>query len=171
MPLDATVGGADANSFATVDEWDTYFESHPFGAAALALTDEQKEAFLIQATRVLSGLCYTGIAASPDQALPWPRTGMYAVTGYPLSNSVIPRQLKEMTFELANQTMLKGATASSNSLDEGLKRVKAGPVEVEYFNPSDFDRTFRLVSQDILVLGVQSWFCRDRKNIAEFQVL
>lgn len=171
MALDATVGGADANSFATVEEWDTYFESHPFGTDALALTDELKEAYLIQGTRVLSTLCYTGIATSAEQALPWPRMGMYAVTGYPLDSSIIPRQLKEMTFEFAEKVRITGSTASSSSTDEGLKRVKAASVEIEYFNPADFDRVFSLVSDDIKVLGVQSWFCRDPRKVAEFVVV
>ena len=171
MALDATVGGADANSFATTDEWDVYFESHPFGADPLALSEALKEAYLIHGTRVLSTLCYTGIATSAEQALPWPRSGMYAVTGYPLSDAIIPRQLKEMLFEFANRVRIDGATSSSSVGDEGLKRIKAGPIEIEYFNPADFDRVFSLISDDIKALGVQSWFCADRTKIAEFQIL
>lgn len=171
MALDATVGGADANSFATVAEWDTYFGSHPFGEDPLALSTPLKEAYLIHGTRVLSTLCYTGIATSAEQALPWPRLGMVAVTGYPLSSAIIPRQLKEMLFELANRVRIDGATASSSVTDEGLKRIKAGPIEIEYFNPADFDRVFSLIADDIKALGVQSWFCPDRTKIAEFQVI
>jgi len=171
MAIDSTVGGSNANSFASVAEWDTYFGSHPFGEAPLDLTTAEKEAYLIHGTRVLSALCYTGIATSAEQALSWPRSGMYAITGYPLSDAVIPRQLKEMLFEFANQVRIKGALSSSNTLDEGIKRVKAGPMEVEYFNPADFDRVFKLVADDILVLGVQSWFCKDPRKVAEFVVL
>jgi hypothetical protein len=171
MPLDATVGGPDANSFVTVAEADAYFTEHPFGADWIALTDSEAAAYLMLATRVLSVQCWTGIGATAEQALPWPRSGMYAVTGYSLSSTIIPRQLKEMTFELANSIRLNGALTSSSVADEGLKRVKAGPMEIEYFNPMDLERAFSLLTSDIKALGVPSWFCPDRNKVAEFQIL
>lgn len=171
MALDATVGGPNSNSFVTVAEADTYFAQHPFDDHWTNLHVADKEAYLIMATRTLSGLCWTGIGASATQALPWPRIGMYAVTGYALSSSVLPRQLKEMTFELALKLRVDGQSASSSTVDQGLKRAKAGPVEVEYFNPQDLTNIFSLVSSDIKALGVETWFCPDKRKVAEFQVI
>ena len=138
MALDATVGGTDSNSYVTVAEADTYFCGHPFYSVNWNdLTEAQKESYLMMATRVLTTLCWTGAATSAEQSLAWPRTGMKGAGGWPLSDSAIPKEIKYMTYEMANKLRADGTVASSSTSDQGLKRVKAGSVEIEYFNPQD----------------------------------
>jgi hypothetical protein len=171
MIFDATVGGSDSTSFVTVEEADAYFSVHPFGENWFELDQSQKESYLMMSTRSISALCWTGQATSPDQALAWPRVGMVSTTGYPIPDNVIPKEIKYMTMELAFRTYSEGSTGSSSTGDQGLKRVKAGSVEVEYFNPGDVETTFSLVPTDIKMYGNQSWFCSDSTKFAEFVVL
>ena len=171
MIFDATVGGPDSTSFVTVEEADAYFTSHPFGEPWLEYDESQKESYLMMSTRSVSALCWTGQATSPDQALSWPRTGMTGTNGYPIPSDIIPREVKYMTMELAFRTYTDGSGVSSSSGDQGLKRVKAGSVEVEYFNPGDVETSFSLVPTDIKMYGNSSWFCSTPGQYAEFVVL
>lgn len=171
MIFDATVGGPDSTSFVTVEEADAYFTSHPFGEPWLEYDESQKESYLMMSTRTLSAQCWTGQATSPDQALAWPRMGMIGTNGYPIPSDIIPREIKYMTLEMAFRTASEGSTASSSVADQSLKRVKAGSVEVEYFNPQDVTTAFSLVPTDIKQLGNMSWFCVAPGQVAEFVVL
>ena len=155
MALDATVGGENANSFGTRSEAIAYFTEHPFGADFLLLTGTAQDALLIHATSLLTTLCWTGAAASETQALPWPRTGMKSVTGYSLASDSIPRQLKEMTFELANRLRTANVASPSAAAEAGLTRIKAGDVDLEFRE----EITYSAVPADIKARGVASWFC------------
>lgn len=169
--FDATVGGPNSTSFGTVEEADEYFCQHPFGQSWANMTVAEKQSLLMYGTRIVNAQCWTGQAASPDQALAWPRVGMKGSNGYPVPSDVIPREIKHMTFEVALQTKSAGAGISSSVTDQGLKRVKAGSVEVEYFNPQDITIPFSLLSGEIKALGVATWFCPAAKNVAEFVVI
>lgn len=173
MIFDATVGGPDSTSFVTVEESDAYFTSHPFGEPWLELDESQKESYLMMSTRTLSAQCWTGQATSPDQALAWPRTGMIGTNGHPIPSDIIPREIKYMTLEMSLRTYSEGATASSSTGDQGLKRVKAGSVEVEYFNPGDSGSKFYAIPTDIKSYGNQDWFCSvaGKYGNAEFVVV
>ena len=171
MIFDATVGGSNSTSFVTVEEADEYFSTHPFGENWFELDESQKESYLMMSTRSLSALCWTGLATSPDQALAWPRTGMIGTNGYPVPSNIIPKEIKYMTYELSFRTYSEGSTSSSSSSDQGLKRVKAGSVEVEYFNPQDVVTAMSMVATDIRLLGNSSWFCTTQGKIAEFVVI
>jgi hypothetical protein len=61
VTLDATVGGATANSYLTVADADAYFDGHQFGATWRALADRCTKARLcITATRILNRRRYRG---------------------------------------------------------------------------------------------------------------
>lgn len=73
MALDATPGGASANSYITRADADTYFGSR-FGTAAWdALGNSDKEKALQQATRELDRVLFHGVKWTSTQALQFPR--------------------------------------------------------------------------------------------------
>ena len=79
MSLDATVGGADANSYLTVSAADDYFNARLNSDDWLNAVPADKEKALIQATRILDQYCiWLGIKAdtTTPQALEWPRIGI-----------------------------------------------------------------------------------------------
>jgi len=136
IAIDATVGGASANSFATLAEFTTYMEgrlnSDTFDSAT---TDEQNRA-LVEATRELSARVWVGRRASSTQALAWPRdwaTNPDSPTFDYYDNDVIPQRVKNATMELAFQFLVAGTTDIA-SLDRlaGVKRKRVDVLETEY---------------------------------------
>jgi len=74
LSLDATVGGASANSYASVSEANAYFESQSeFFSIWDDLTEQQKIGHLIEATRALERFDYISVPVDDDQALAFPR--------------------------------------------------------------------------------------------------
>lgn len=129
MPtVDSTVGGANSNSYLTVEEADAYWEAHLY---ADAWNDTDKEAAVIWATRVMdASFVWTGQAATATQALGWPREGMYTRNGFPIANDVIPVDLKNATAELAGQLAASNLTETNEAARAGLTKLKVGPVEL-----------------------------------------
>ena len=132
--LIATPGAANANSYATVAEADTYHDAHLYGSTWTALTSDQKTVALIMATRMLDSLyTWAGLAANEDQALLWPRSGVMDHLNISLIEStVVPQKLKEATAEQARLLAVSDLTATNSVQAQGINRIKAGPVELGF---------------------------------------
>lgn len=163
MALDATPGGASANSYATTDDLDAYAETRPGTPSWFATADDTaKEAALVMATRKLDGaLVWTGAATTPEtQALCWPRTGMSNRHGAAIGSSVLPQQLKDATCELALQMGTTGTgLADNDALLQGITSVKAGSVavtfkEIDESSVESADIQFRKKEQELAWAGL-----------------
>lgn len=133
MALDATVGGAAANSYLTRAEANTYFASRLRTDTWDAATDDEKDKALQMATQLLdASLAWHGQAVTETQALAWPRYSAYGRNGYVLSWTAIPVEVQQATAELAQKLLDEDRTADSDAEADGLKRLKAGPVELEF---------------------------------------
>lgn len=140
ITIDATVGGASANSFVTLAEMTTYMEgrlnSDSFDDAT---TDNQNRA-LAEATRELSAAVWEGYRTDSTQALSWPREWVRdpdEPNGNYYDNNVIPTRVKRATYELAFE-FLKAGTTDLAALDTSfnVKRTNiAGAIETEYYGP------------------------------------
>lgn len=108
MAIDATIGGAAANSYETVAEANAYFASRIPLVPPWAASGE--EPYLLTATRLLDAMAqprkvlippqqgepayyrilrqWTGAAATPGQRLAWPRVGMLDYNGQPLDYAI-----------------------------------------------------------------------------------
>lgn len=170
MEFDATVGGAEATSFLTVEEADEIAAVHPFAAPWLAIAgateESRKQALLIAATRALNNLCYNGTAATAEQALKFPMGGLLSRTGYALAGGIIPLDLKLATFEMA-LNLLKSAEAPESATAEliaslGLSRIKAGPIDLG-FREGGSEVLF--VPASVRSLLVPSWLCSDPARV------
>lgn len=132
--LVATVGGATANSYATVDDADDLAESRATTQAATwrdSSDDDAKARALMTATAAIDAipsqsLDFVGDRATDTQALEWPRTG----TDY--ADDVLPTRLVNATIELA-LTYLADASAASPAVNDK-KSVDVGGVKVEWFD-------------------------------------
>lgn len=130
--IDATVGGASANSYVTLAAANTYFETTPESSTWTDKTDDAKNRALISATRWLDTLSYYGDRCATDQALKWPRKN-YTVDDIDLVCTLIPEQIKVATYELAralaNDTnAITGSTGTTGLYDE----VSLGDLRVKY---------------------------------------
>ena len=130
--IDATVGGASANSYVTLAAANTYFETVPDSSTWTDKTDDQKNRALISATRWIDALNFYGDRCDDTQALKWPRDN-YTVDGIDLACTLIPDGIKNATYELArslaNDTdAITGSTGTTGIYDE----VALGDLKVKY---------------------------------------
>lgn len=135
MALEATPGLATSDSYATVAEAQSYMDTLVSGTAAWAdLTLAQKEGTLKTATRLvdlryrwLRDPTYPGV-----QALGFPRTGLY-LNSNPVNPLTIPPQIRDAISEFARQLATTDpATLITDVAAQGITRVKASSVEVEF---------------------------------------
>ena len=134
--IDATLKGASANSYVTLAEADTYFETVPDSSTWTDKTDDQKNRALISATRWIDALSFYGDRCSETQALKWPRDD-YKVDGIDLVCTLIPTPIKVATYELAralaNDTdAITGSTGTTGLYDQ----VELGELKVKYKDSS-----------------------------------
>ena len=130
--IDATLGGASANSYVTLADADAYFETTPDSATWTDKTNDQKNRALISATRWIDALSFYGNRCSTTQALKWPRKD-YTVDGIDLACTLIPIGIEVATFELAralaNDTdAITGSTGTTGIYDQ----VELGELKVKY---------------------------------------
>lgn len=162
MAFDATVGGASANSYLTVDEADAVLEGRLHTDAWDAATTAQKEAALRMATRILdSRVCWLGTVAASTQALVWPRTGLLLRTGAATAADAIPTAVQEATAELALMLLSSDVTVESDASVQGLTRLKAASVELEW---RDAGATWQTVPRNVLALIPDAWICPETDN-------
>lgn len=153
VTIDATVGGADANSFVLETEIIAYMNTrlNRTGWATISgstCTDDEKRG-MIEATREISALTYKGERVNSTQALSWPREdcpnpdspGIDSVGGETLGDypsDEIPQRVKDATCELAFQ-FLKAGTTDVASLDADVnKQAKVtGPLSTTFVAPHE----------------------------------
>ena len=134
--IDATLQGASANSYVTLAEANTYFETVPDSTAWDGKTGDQRNRALISATRWIDALSFYGNRCTETQALKWPRED-YKVDGIALACTLIPEPIKTATYELANALAndtdaITGSTGTTGVYDE----VKLGELQVKYKDSS-----------------------------------
>lgn len=122
--IDATVGGAAANSYVTVAAATTYLEARLNSSAWTSSTSQ--EAALVEAFRELNLRRYEGRKASDTQTGQWPRDWAIdpdSPEHWYFENTVIPQRIKDAQCELALE-FLKAGTSDLAALDS-----QAGVIE------------------------------------------
>lgn len=135
MALDATVSGVSANSYIDVAAADTYFASTFKASVWEATSDENKEASLLLATRLLdNNVNYYGYVATDEQALRWPRTSTYDKDGVAYPDNAIPLEFQNIVCDLAISLVENGGyTGSSNQF----KQMNIGSLLFKYKDGGD----------------------------------
>ena len=130
--INATIKSETANSYVTLAEANSYFETVPDSSTWTNKTDDQKNRALISATREIDNLVFYGDRCDEDQALKFPRTN-YQVDRVELSCSTIPNNIKYAQYELAralaNDT---DAITGTTGKDGNFSEVKLGDLQVKY---------------------------------------
>lgn len=139
----ATAGSSDANSYITLADAETYFESRYGSDAWDNATDDNKKALLVNATRLLDqSFSWTGEKATTTQSLRFPRNYVYNCDGELLDSDTIPTAIENATCEM----VLFIAGNSGQSTNNEYKKAKVGSLEVEY---RDNITPEELVSSDV----------------------
>ena len=130
--IHATLKGDSSNSYATLADANSYFETSPDDSTWSNKTDDQKNRALISATRWIDSLNFYGDRCDQGQALKWPRNN-YHVDDVELACTAIPKDIKYAQYELsralANET---DAITGNKGTDGTYEEVKIGDMEVKY---------------------------------------
>ena len=181
MPINATPGAADANSYVTLAEAEAYFADRLFTETWDALTDPDKEAVLIWATRTAEArvsnawtkeelpedgtiriltsikgddecfIVWTGSPATNTQALAWPRTGMLSRNGFAIPDNEIPQRLKDWQCEIALSLSAGDRTLENAATAQGLVGLKAGPVDLKWSTTAPNPKLITGATMQVLV--------------------
>ena len=147
VSIDATAGGASANSYITLAEADTFVEAMISSSVVSKWTtgnDDSRNRALTAAAQRLDRERFLGARATDTQALQWPRTGVrkpdtyvntYA-TGFPFrisddyfTDTEIPDQVKRAQIEMAVYLKNNVDGISLGGLED-FKNVKIGSLDV-----------------------------------------
>lgn len=127
-----TPGAANANTYCDIADGDTYHETRLYSDTWTDAGDDEKAPALTMATRMLDDWFeWAGVPSTQTQALQWPRSAVIGPLGTLEPNDEIPTRIREATAELARQLLDADRSADSENETQGVKRVKAGSVEVE----------------------------------------
>ena len=130
--INATIKSETANSYVTLAEANSYFETSPSSTQWDNKTDDKKNRALISATRWIETLVFYGDRCDEGQALKFPRTN-YQVDGVELTCTLIPNNIKYAQYELAralaNDT---DAITGTTGKDGNFSEVKLGDIQVKY---------------------------------------
>lgn len=182
MPdLDATVGGATANSFASIEDADTYLDARLNADAwNVDADDDDKARALIEASRELSTLesMLQGFRTDAVQALCFPRiyvintkapiTAPIGISGFPeYADDVIPGDWVSATIELAFEFLRAGTTdvASLNQTGAVIEET-VGPITTRWASPAEGSPTpaVGLARFPRVVSLVEQFFALDRSG-------
>lgn len=161
MALVATVGASTSNSYVTRLEADAYFQlgMHPNALKWHDQKYEAKDAYLIQATRMIDACPISGAkydtdmtSGVPDQSLKFPRA-----QDYDDSTEYIPVDIKTATYEQAIWLVSMGISDTREQLQaQGVTSASIGDVSETYSGaPASSNPVHRLApgARAILVNG------------------
>lgn len=136
LVLVATPGAANANSYLTRAEGDTYFDGHLYAGDWTGATVANKEIALVMATRTLDAMYeWEQFPTATTQALQWPRSGVLDYLRLSIiSDTVVPAKLKEATAELAKGLLAANLTADSQVETQGLTALSVGSISLAFKN-------------------------------------
>lgn len=144
MPLVLTVengtGRADANTYISLADANAYFASRPRSEEWVRLSDEEKAALLVHATRILDGaMLWWGSPLKSTQALVFPRRpDDFDAAGVPRS---VPIALCELAVTLNSSDLTAEPDRS------GFTKIEVGPIKLEeageYQRPATIPRFVR----------------------------
>ena len=130
--INATIKSETANSYVTLTEANSYFETVPDSTTWDNKTVDQKNRSLIAATRWIDSFVYYGNRCDDGQALKFPRNN-YQVDGVELACSKIPVNIKYAEYELASALANDTDAMTGNLGTDGIfSEVKLGDIEVKY---------------------------------------
>jgi hypothetical protein len=141
LVLDATVGGANSNSYITVARANEISEYDILTTVDWFVADvDDKIRALVSATRQLDTLPWVGERATTTQALAWPRVNA-VINGRTVATDEIPIEVEQATYDLA-LALLREAKAGASAATSGdlipgipnsqLKRAKLDVLEIEW---------------------------------------
>lgn len=132
--VETGTGSTTATSYCSVATADSYHAKKAASAAAWdALDTTTKQLRLEEATEIIDRDCiFCGTPAKlipSEQALQWPRSGMYDRNEIGIASDTIPLELQKATAELAYQMSVENREEEPV---RGISKIKADVIEVTF---------------------------------------
>lgn len=140
MPLVATPGAPDANSYVSLADALAFCEGELGVGAFTGAAASQQEAALRTATTWLDRLSFIGSKTSEGQALKWPRAVGVEIDERTVGLNEIPPRLVRCTVRLAVR-LLQSPDVLDALPAQVAVREKVGPIETEFGSGSIAPRT------------------------------
>ena len=129
LVIEAQPGLATSNTYATLAEAEAYVLTLPVATDWTAATDPQKNAALVQATRMMDTLDWSGWRKNPTvQALQWPRQAVQDREGYYVVDSTIPAKIRDACCEFAVRLIADDRASDAGGLAP--ETVKVGSLDL-----------------------------------------
>jgi hypothetical protein len=133
--IDATAGGAAANSYEDEAAATAYFAERLGGDAWAGIDAERQKKALITAAIVIDAFPLRGRKSSSTQRRQWPRVGTY-LAGHALDTGIVPEFVKHAQFEQAFSLLVaSGTDGTTDPLapagTEAFKSIKVGDIALE----------------------------------------
>lgn len=148
LTVEDGTGLANAESYASVSDADTYWLNRPVSALAApwaAATTGNKEASLRTATAYLdASYAFKGTIATDEQALQWPRVEVYNSRATELTD-VVPTKVIQATIELAARA-LSGDLLPDTTRGGQVKCERVDKIEVEYMDGAPAGTQYPFIS-------------------------
>jgi hypothetical protein len=129
MAIDATLGGANSNSYVTLDEADAYFENHAYSS----IWNGQEEVLIYACVLLDNLVAWNGYKYYWDQAiqrLQFPRSMslINQMEGSLLPQPYIPNEIKAAQCELTLYLLSNTSLLPENGFD----KVEVGPIKIDF---------------------------------------
>jgi len=129
VALDATVGGANANSYVTLAVAQQYFDDRLYTDAWDTATEETQQSALIMACRWIEQETFVGSPATSTQALAWPRYSVEKKNGGYYLSTEIPALLQQAQCDLA-LALLSDSSLTETGDMSGFDSMQLGSLAV-----------------------------------------
>lgn len=166
--FDSTAGSPTANSYLSVEDADALAAGLINGSDWLSLTEQQKQALLVQATTRLDAEVYGGVptttvntSVTPHQALQWPRNWIIDNNhggSTHLDPTKIPAALEKATFYQAMHyynEFMDNPTVSRQDMDR-LTALSIGPIVMSIQKRAE-ERLPDMVKRLLVSIGSNAW--------------
>jgi hypothetical protein len=170
--FDPTPKSTTGNSYTTISFADDYFFAHAEYATWGALSDTDKQRYLVMATNRLDAELYNGLKSTMEQKLHWPRRTVFSrdqgPNGWLLDPDTYPIYLQQAACEQALvylQTKSGEFLVDENDL-ETLTSYKIGPLQVGIKNGLKADRIRAKVANLLTALGPDAWIQNKGRNLS-----
>ena len=162
MPFtfNSTPGDAEANSYSTVDDADTYFGGRYPNDKWTKLSTAGKQTVLASATRRLDAEMYNGRPTDTVQRLQFPREVVFDRNSYSYGSNEIPLNLKNATHEYAyfilsaDDRIMEEIELHDAAMMDGFK---VGPLDYKFGKKAKMDQLPETVKNELVAIGYAVW--------------
>lgn len=157
LTLVATPKAADANAYLTRAEADAYFETRLHVSKWTSATNATKDAAIVWATAIMErAFEWQGSIVKQEQALSWPRYGIYDRNGRVIDHDTVPANIKHACAEFAFSLIQIDRTKEYKWLGLGLGDVLIGSIRTVVNRENVFDLVPKHVVQMVVDHGTLS---------------